>query len=402
MTITPLPVSAPGAAGTQASGSALAGQGTAAEDFGMLVTLHLTGQEPPTGPFAGLGEAAGQAAALADPSETADHSGVDPADDPADGSGDLAGTLVGMAVPVALRPTSQTTVAPTDGSPGAAAAAQAQPVDGEPTAAPEVAEGEPETGRPTTPSGEDGETGQGPATATLAGEGGRGAGPAPSQGDTAASPPAAATGSGGTAASPATPRNAETASVPVTAAASVGATATTAPAPAAPAGQSNPVTAQVFPAVPTLVSRGAGTHSITLRLHPADLGEVHVTVTVKDGTVDVTLAAGREAQHALRSGTGELRSLLDLVGATSGQLVVRDLATTAPTPSAASSLPASDGAGADTGDASGRERTSDDDGHRAHDERASAAASGDGHTSKQPANPRPSGLSRTAGLDLTL
>jgi len=87
----------------------------------------------------------------------------------------------------------------------------------------------------------------------------------------------------------------------------------------------NPVADQVFDHVTRLVSRGDGTHRITLRLHPADLGEVKVVLTVKNGTVDVTLAAGSAAREALREGSPQLRSLLEMAGATTGQVVVRDL-----------------------------------------------------------------------------
>jgi hypothetical protein len=76
----------------------------------------------------------------------------------------------------------------------------------------------------------------------------------------------------------------------------------------------NPVTDQV--------------HRLTLRLHPADLGEVKVVMTVKDGVVDVTLSAGAAAREALREGSPQLRSLLEIAGATTGQLVVRELAST--------------------------------------------------------------------------
>jgi hypothetical protein len=82
----------------------------------------------------------------------------------------------------------------------------------------------------------------------------------------------------------------------------------------------------VFPEVTRLVSRGDGMHRLTLRLHPADLGEVKVILTVKDNTVDVTLSAGPAAREALREGSPQLRALLELAGATTGQLVVRDLA----------------------------------------------------------------------------
>jgi len=74
-----------------------------------------------------------------------------------------------------------------------------------------------------------------------------------------------------------------------------------------------------------LVTRGDGTHRMTLQLHPADLGQVRVTVTVKNGAVDVSLAAAPAAQDALRDGTARLRSLLASSGHTLGQLVLRDL-----------------------------------------------------------------------------
>ena len=87
----------------------------------------------------------------------------------------------------------------------------------------------------------------------------------------------------------------------------------------------NPVTAQVAPAVTRLVSRGDGVHRLNLRLHPADLGEVRVTLTVRAGRVDVSLAAGPGAREALREGSPHLRSLLELAGATAGNLTVREL-----------------------------------------------------------------------------
>lgn len=98
--------------------------------------------------------------------------------------------------------------------------------------------------------------------------------------------------------------------------------------PAAGQAGGSPVTDQVFGQVTRLVSRGDGMHRLTLRLHPADLGEVKVVMTVKDGVVDVTLSAGAAAREALRDGSPQLRSLLELAGATSGQLVVRELSST--------------------------------------------------------------------------
>jgi flagellar hook-length control protein FliK len=92
--------------------------------------------------------------------------------------------------------------------------------------------------------------------------------------------------------------------------------------PVAPAEQ---VVRQVIPEVTSLVSRGNGTHRITLALKPEALGEVRVVMTVRDGAVHVQLAAGQEAQRALLEGSPELTRLLEQVGATDTRVVVRDL-----------------------------------------------------------------------------
>jgi flagellar hook-length control protein FliK len=118
-------------------------------------------------------------------------------------------------------------------------------------------------------------------------------------------------------------------------AATPGTTTAAASAPAAAGGPTTAdappaatVTDQVFGPVSRLVSRGDGTHRLMLRLHPADLGEVKVVLTAKDGNVEVTVAAGPEACEALREGSPRLRSLLELAGAGagSGAVVIRDLA----------------------------------------------------------------------------
>lgn len=170
-------------------------------------------------------------------------------------------------------------------------------------------------------------------------------------------------------------------------------------APPVPPGTGNAVTAQVFPEIPALVSRGEGTQSITLRLHPADLGEVRVTVTVKNGLVDVTLSAGPEAQEALRNGSGELRSLLDLTGAATGQLIVRDLPTAAAPTSAGTAFNIPD-PGHGAGGASGGGATGDE---RAGDRSSARARPGGGEldTAPQP-SPTPPDRAGSPGLDLIL
>ena len=74
-----------------------------------------------------------------------------------------------------------------------------------------------------------------------------------------------------------------------------------------------------------LVTAGNGTHRVTLQLEPEALGEVRVVLTIRDGEVHVRLAAGEDAQRALREGAPELRRLLELAGASDTEISVRDL-----------------------------------------------------------------------------
>ncbi|MDQ6523496.1 flagellar hook-length control protein FliK [Nocardioides sp. LHD-245] len=123
-----------------------------------------------------------------------------------------------------------------------------------------------------------------------------------------------------------------------TTAPAVGSTASTAP-PATAAGPrptvERAVVQQVFPEVTRLVTSTPtdrpGTHRITLTLQPEHLGEVRVTLVVKDGAVQVRLAgaagdpAGSAAVHrALSSGIPELQRLLERSGATEARVLVRD------------------------------------------------------------------------------
>lgn len=124
---------------------------------------------------------------------------------------------------------------------------------------------------------------------------------------------------------------------------SSGPTATVGP-PATGSRVERAVVQQVFPEVTRVVSSaGNGTHRITLTLQPEQLGEVRVTLVVRDGSVHVRLAGGEggdsaAVHRALASGAPELQRLLERSG-TEARISVRDafgqLASTAPTPPAA-------------------------------------------------------------------
>lgn len=175
---------------------------------------------------------------------------------------------------------------------------------------------------------------------------------------------------------------------------------TSGPAPAA-----GPVAGQVFPEVVRMVTRGDGTQRLTLRLSPENLGEVRIVVTVRDGGVEVRLAAGADAQNALRHGTADLRRLLESIGATSTQVVVRDLpgAATSTFTATSAAQPAGTGAGSTYADTNG--------GH-AHDQQHGGDASmhqpghhqtaGPGHDDVRPLSAAPTAPAAAAGLDLRL
>ncbi len=179
------------------------------------------------------------------------------------------------------------------------------------------------------------------------------------------------------------------------------AAAVPAEAPAPAASPSSPVLAQVTPALARVVTRGDGEHRMMLKLHPADLGEVHLTVTVRGDHVDVEIAAGAQARDVLREGSAHLRSLLESIGRSTGQLVLRDLpvtATSAAGPGAGG--PGHEGGGASyaaTGD--GRRDQPDTRGGRQH------PRTHDQPLDRPPATPRVSGRTTVPGasaLDVTV
>ncbi|WP_207009095.1 flagellar hook-length control protein FliK [Nocardioides aromaticivorans] len=96
-----------------------------------------------------------------------------------------------------------------------------------------------------------------------------------------------------------------------------------------------------------------GTHRITLTLQPEQLGEVRVTLVVKDGAVHVRLAGGEGIEgaavhRALAGEAPELQRLLERTGA-EARVTVRDpfaplLPSTTPSPQAGPDTDARSGA----------------------------------------------------------
>ena len=162
-----------------------------------------------------------------------------------------------------------------------------------------------------------------------------------------------------------------------------------------------PVTRQVFPEVTSLATRGDGTHRITLTLKPEALGEVRVVMTVRDGAVHVRLAAGHEAQHALREGSPELTRLLAVAGASESRITVRD-------------LPAAPASSVDTSPDLGADQRPQDQppqdqhaGTRAHDPATDGTHDGTRHRrgatgANPPQSNEPVTHARAAGVDVTM
>ncbi|QCX28591.1 flagellar hook-length control protein FliK [Nocardioides jishulii] len=181
-----------------------------------------------------------------------------------------------------------------------------------------------------------------------------------------------------------TPVQAVTTAPPIATAASA-ATATPTAAP--------PVADQVFGEVSRLVSRGDGTHRLTMTLSPEALGDVRVTLTLRNGEVTVDFAAGDEARRALLESAPELRRLLELTGASESRVTVRDGA--GPGAGQAHDGPSTSGRGADEAHRDQDHHAGTRDGENAMD----GNHRGPGDT-RLPHDPVRS--TRAAGLDLTL
>ena len=159
------------------------------------------------------------------------------------------------------------------------------------------------------------------------------------------------------------------------------------------------MTAQLVPEVTRLLSRGDGLHRLTMTLQPEALGEVRVTLTIRDGEVHVRLAAGTEAQRALLEGAPELRRVLELAGASDPRVVVRDLAgQSGPTSQPTTPAP---GGGGGRGDASAPGQ-GDGGGQHQHAGTRGGSTARDGLTDGASV-PRPEPARRSPrGIDLTM
>lgn len=154
---------------------------------------------------------------------------------------------------------------------------------------------------------------------------------------------------------------------------------------------------QVFPEVVKAFSSGTGTRRLTLQLHPEQLGQVRVVLTVHQGTVRVSLSGSSEAELTMRHGTPELQRLLERAGAHDARIVVGDVATSLSTTGGASAehggrgpdwyREGGDGRGGASGQPSGYTRG------RADPATGSLA-------SARPAGPHTT--TRSAGVDLTI
>lgn len=144
---------------------------------------------------------------------------------------------------------------------------------------------------------------------------------------------------------PVAPRAREVAAEPATPGAPSPAPAATGAAPVAPAvvgpapaalpsssqqpGAPAAVVHQVFPEITRLSRAGNGTHRLTVTLQPEHLGEVRVTLVVRDGAVRVSIGSDH-ATEALVQGAPELRRLLEQAGATDARVVIRDASAAGP------------------------------------------------------------------------
>ncbi|HET9423560.1 MAG TPA: flagellar hook-length control protein FliK [Nocardioides sp.] len=157
--------------------------------------------------------------------------------------------------------------------------------------------------------------------------------------------------------------------------------------------QVGPVLVRILEANPARPS----THRVSLHLHPADLGEVRATLTLRDGAVHVTLAAGPAARELLRQDHPLLHHVLEQTGAERVEIAVRALPTGRETVDTAGTSAPSD---LFTGDRPGSSGSSGREERPGAAPRSTAPAATDLPGTDPPA-PRPAPAGRS-GVDLSL
>lgn len=324
-TITALPA-APTVAPTSPTSPAPAGGG--ADDFAGLVEANLAGR----GTADGAGGAGSQDGDTAEQPDT----GTPEAPDP-DPTVVLLLSPVALALQAAAGPTAA--APPALGEQGALALAGAG-TTGAAGAGPDLPPTPPAIGSPAPGAGSTVQAaaelaGQAVATAATTDSGTPAPGPSDGAGPAAdAAPPTTTATSGGTDPGPPSPSTTSPAIGSLTGpagtpvAGTAGTTATT----TAPSTRAASVAEQVQLQVTGMASRGDGTHRIRLTLNPESLGDVSIVLTVRRGAVEVTLAAGGQARVALEQSSPELQRLLELAGARSSTVAVRELVTAATAP----------------------------------------------------------------------
>ncbi|NYI99823.1 hypothetical protein HNR19_000522 [Nocardioides thalensis] len=397
--MTPGPTGPTGAAGTPAGGTAASSEGVVAEPGATTV-------DPPAFPDPGAEFAAALTAALAGstPSTTPAPAAAAPAPDEPAGFGVRTGTLRGASwQPSVLEPAARATATgaapatkdaggvPLSGpvgttTPATAAAAAPAPLPGD----------EPVAG---VPSGATYPASTPPRGAAVPGDAARADDPATalaSTGRTEASAPESGRDP--------EPRQVEPPTLPVRTPNPASSAITISPSGGAAKAAQDPVVQHVLPAVMQLATKGNGTHRISVTLQPEHLGEVRVTMVVRDGEVRVSLAADSQsvAKDVLLQGAPELRRLLEATGATDTRVVVRDLPSTSSSPPTSASPSGSTNTSTDRG--FGEQAPGDPDrrqpGDQRHDGRGAvptpsvqraAATTSTAH----PATPTPGRLDRT-------
>jgi flagellar hook-length control protein FliK len=101
------------------------------------------------------------------------------------------------------------------------------------------------------------------------------------------------------------------------------ATAVPEAAPTPPAGAGTPVAAQLGRQLAVLRNAPDGSQTMTVVITPETLGQVTVSVTITDGTLDLTLHGAHETgRHALAAALPELRRELETAGLSFARLEV--------------------------------------------------------------------------------